>query len=268
MTQTALILAAHGSHADPSVSQQLHDLAHDLRLAAIADRVAISFHQGDPPFSRVLDDTEAERYVVIPFMASEGYYTEEVLPRELRRNRRFADSFIRLTRPVGVHIGLVELAKQRVRVLEAMLRGCAHSEGLAGDANPAAVLVVGHGTPRNPKSRISTIELAQVLSEVHGNVDCAFLDDQPTVEEKIEELAHRHVLVIPMFMSNGPHTVVDLPRRLGLAPSQSASPPLVGRVGSRMVVCDSALGAQPEVVAILKEMSRAAFADCGRDGIP
>ena len=111
--RTAVVLAAHGSRHDPAANARVERQAAALAKSGAADGVVAAFHQGSPGFAEVLDELAAERVLVVPFFTSEGYYTEDVLPRSLRRNRRYPDLRIRQTRPIGVHHGIVEIAARR-----------------------------------------------------------------------------------------------------------------------------------------------------------
>ena len=82
----SLVLAAHGSNAQPLVNARIRELAETLESNGRFTRVLAAFHQGAPHFSKVLDQLPAGRTVVVPLMTSAGYYCDKVLPRELRRN--------------------------------------------------------------------------------------------------------------------------------------------------------------------------------------
>jgi sirohydrochlorin ferrochelatase len=117
MSRRALILAAHGSFADPTVNLRLCKFAELLRRRVTFDAVAVAFQQGTPTFACVLDTVDADEYVVVPVMTSEGHYGEEVLPHELRKNRRFSAERVRQTRPIGTHPGMIDLVARRVYAL-------------------------------------------------------------------------------------------------------------------------------------------------------
>lgn len=247
MSKTALILAAHGSRDDRAVNEMLRDYARQLASLGLCQETTVAFHHGRPHFHEVLDRLGADEIVVVPVMTSEGYYAEEVLPRELSRARRFRDVRLRITRPVGTHPGMVTLAADRVREL---------LSGQALDPVDTTLALIGHGTERNARSRSSTIDLARSLEALGlcHEVLVAFLDEEPLIETILERATRTNVLVIPFLISAGPHSVYDTPRRLGMNLEPGATPPLVQRLGERLVICDAAIGLHPGILPLIAEL--------------
>ena len=168
----------------------------------------MGFHQGEPGFTAALDQTTAERVLVLPLFTSAGYYTEQVLPAALARSRRYRQVQLRQAPPIGVHPAIATLVAARLRTVAA-----AERLNLA----ETSVLLAGHGTPRNPKSRLATFRLAETLMS-RGDADevvCGFLDDEPSIETAIAGVGNGDVLVIPFLIGGGSHALEDLPRRLG-----------------------------------------------------
>ena len=250
MTRIALVLAAHGSNAEPSVNERIRKIAASLRLTEPFDEVAVAFHQGEPRFAEVLDQLEATDVTVVPVMASSGYYANTVLPRELSKNRRYANLILRQTEPIGCHPGVAALAIQRARAL-------LDTFDLPSDATSLAL--IGHGSPRHAQSRDSTFGLQNTIraAGIFREIVCAFLDDEPPVETVLSRCSMPNVLIIPFLIGQGPHAVADIPRRLGLRPAPDASLPLAVRVADRTVVCDTAVGTDPELINLIRELARA-----------
>jgi len=231
---------------DPTINAQLNEYVTRIDRLGLFDHVAKAFHRGEPTFATVLDQLDAGEVTVVPVMTSDGYYCDMVLPRELAKNRRFARVRLRQTPPVGAHAGAIALVERRARrlILDHNL-----------EAEDVCVAVVGHGTPRHPRSRLATVRLAEALQrmEMCGEVIYAFLDETPVVETILGRATQAVVIVIPFLISSGPHATVDIPARLGLQ-----TPPLHGRVGDRFVVCDAAIGTHPEMVDIIIDLATAA----------
>jgi sirohydrochlorin cobaltochelatase len=181
-------------------------------------------------------------------MTSDGYYCDVVLPQELPKNRRFAQVRLRQTPPVGAHPSMMSFVERRVRVL---LR----EYGLEPDG--VCVAIVGHGTPRHPRSRSTTVRLAEGLQglELCREVLHAFLGEAPSVESIVDRATADAVIVIPFLISGGPHATVDIPSRLGLQTPPGATPPFHGRVEDRLVVCDAAVGTHPEIVDMIVDLA-------------
>lgn len=206
--RTGILLAAHGARRDPSANARVRELAVALAARGVADEVVVGFHQGEPGFTAALDELTAERVLVLPLFTSEGYYTEQVLPKALARSARCEELTLRQAAPIGVHPKLAALVAARIRDVAA-------AERL--DGAETSVLLVGHGTPRNPKSRLATSRLAEALISrgAAEDVVCGFLDDEPSIETAIARVRNREVIVVPFLIGGGGHALEDLPRRLG-----------------------------------------------------
>jgi uroporphyrin-III C-methyltransferase len=232
----ALVLAAHGSRREPEANALVRRLAESLRGRRVFDEVAVAFHQGEPGFDSVLDEVGADEITVVPLLTSAGHYNDVVLPEGLARNRRHAEVRLRQTPPVGTHSGIAPLVARRVTEL---LR-----ESVVG-REAVSLLIVGHGTPRHPESRASTLLLAETLRRrrVAGEVGVGFLDDDPTVEQALSQARHRTVIVVPFLIGGGSHTLEDLPR-------------LVASREDVRVVVDHAVGAYAGLDEIVLDLAR------------
>ncbi len=239
MSGRALILAAHGSRRDPAANALVRRLAESLRRQRLFDAVAVAFHHGEPAFDAVLDELAADEATVVPFFTSAGHYTEVVLPEALARNHRYADVRLRQTPPVGTHPGVAPLVARRVTEL-LRERGA--------ERNDAALLLVGHGTPRHPRSREATAQLADMLRRrrVAGQVVAAFLDDEPAVDTVMRQLRQQTVLVVPFLIGGSGHALEDVPRLVGLHEAEAG----------RRVLVDMAVGSYPGLEEIVVDLAR------------
>jgi uroporphyrin-III C-methyltransferase len=240
----ALVLAAHGSRREPAANALVRRLAESLRARRLFDEVAVAFHQGEPGFDAVLDELTADEVTVVPFLTSAGYYSEVVLPEALARNRRFTRIRLRQTPPVGTHPGVAPLVARRVTEL---LRD------QQAEREAVGLVLVGHGTPRHPQSRLATEQLAETLRRrrAAGQVVAAFIDEDPGVERAVASLGGRTVLVVPFLIGGGTHAVEDLPRLAGLAEGDSA-----GQVGGRHLVIDHPVGSYAGLDEIVLDLAR------------
>ncbi len=236
MSGRALVLAAHGSRRDPSANANVRRLAESLRGRRIFDEVAAAFHQGEPGFDGVLDELRADEVTIVPVLTSAGHYCDVVLPEALARNRRHAGLRLRLTPPVGTHAGIAPLVARRVTEL---LR-----ENMLG-REAVSLALVGHGTPRHPESRASTVQLAETLRRrrVAGEVLAGFLDDEPTIEEILGRAAAATIVVVPFLIGGGTHALDDLPRLAGTKPG-------------RRILIDRPVGEYPGLDEIILDLAR------------
>lgn len=249
MNRRGLVIAAHGSNHEPAVNEFVRSVARDAGGALGFAEFAAAFHQGEPNFASVIDELSTDEILVVPLMTSEGYYSREILPRELRRNRRFAECRVHITPPVGTHEGMVELAFREANAI-------AVNAGL----NPAALslVMVGHGTPRNVKSRAATERLVKRLADrgAFGEVLAVFLDEDPRVESVPARARQADILVMPFLIGGGPHALQDIPERLRIEDSKQAGEWIQGRIGERRVICARPIGASRGMMDIVMEMAR------------
>ena len=262
MSRTALVLAAHGSHHAARVNASIRDHADALAAEGLFDEVLVAFHQGEPGFSQVLDLTSATQVVVVPVMTSEGYYCDEVLPKELAKNARVTNSGmatpraerpagkpvpqrlivpprVTFTRPVGTHPRLALVVSERIKAW------CA-DRGLRSD--DVSVLLVGHGTKRNSRSRWATEQLAADVRRFGscGEILFAFLDEAPLIDSIRTQIGKPHVMVIPFMIGGGPHALEDIPRRMGVREGNS-------------VFVDAPIGERPEIRSLIRDLALAAL---------
>lgn len=246
---TALVLAAHGSNTDTAVHELVNGYVDRVaHLLPEIGEVAAAFHLGEPSFSTVLDQLRAQHVTVVPLMTSCGYFCETVLPKALARNRRYPDVHLEITDPVGTHIRMADLASQRVadRIVEQKF-----------DPAKTAVIIVGHGTPRSSRSRLSTKQLADILRTLHPSceVSHAFLDCEPLIEDVFAATKQPCVVIEPFLIADGPHASQDIPRRLGMVALDAPSLPMTQRVGNHTVVCDSAMGTDPGMLDLIADLA-------------
>ena len=248
---SALVLATHGSRREPAVNRGIGTLAKQLAVSTSFDEVLVAFHQGTPHFSEVLDRTEADNIVIVPVMTSNGYYCTDVLPRELAKNRRYAEVRLHLTAPLGTEPRLSILVAQRVR--EMLTR-------YEISPDDATVVIVGHGTPRHPASRNATLHLATELTDLHlaAEILTGFLDDEPPVDDVVRRASHDSILIVPFLIADGRHAAEDVPVRVGMDAATIQRVPHAAIVAGRKVICDMPVGAYDGIVDILAIMAEEA----------
>lgn len=276
MSRRALILAAHGSRAMPSTNRLVRECSDRFRGMGLFDEVTAAFHRGEPVFADVLDHLSADEVTVVPLMSSEGYFSQIVLPRELKRNARYAEVCVHQTRPVGIHPGIVPLLARRVRnrMEEHNLQpGC------------TTLAIVGHGSGRHGRSRVATIRLVDALRRLDlcRQVLPAFLDEDPGVTTIHDRATQANIVVVPFLISRGPHATQDIPEAVGLTasvddpvecsrlyeyacvsagrhgqastPTCAGVPHNAGRVGGRFIVCDAPVGTDPGISEIVADLA-------------
>ena len=119
-----------------------------------------------------------------------------------------------------------------------------------------SLLVVGHGSGKNPCSKQS---LLGHLQEVRNNTDFAqvadlWLEELPLVSSWKEVATQRHIIVIPYLLNDGQHGGWDIPAELGLSLDQQ----IHGQthdVESHQIRLTPALGTSPRFAEVISQLA-------------
>ena len=267
----ALVLVGHGAadHAESVTTVRQH--AAELRRRAIFHEVVEAFWKAEPRLVGVWARVTAARAFVVPMFVSDGYFTEEAIPAALGlvgRNQRagaqeLGGRSIHYCHPVGTHDRMTD-------VILARAAGVVSQHPFPCVPKPAdtALIVAGHGTERNRNSRKSVERQAALIRalKLYAEVHAVFLEEAPRLGEVYALATARNVVVVPCFMSDGPHVVTDIPVLLGelevvvKARRQQGLPtwrnPTERR--GRRVWYSSSVGPEPSLVEVILERVREA----------
>lgn len=243
---STLVLAGHGSHVSPASSDPLFAHADRLGDASAFEEVLVAVWQGEPHLRTALRRARADRVTVVPVMMAGGYFTDQVFPRELRLTGcepvDVAKS-VRYTDPVGSHPALADVIVRRAEsALDATVS--------PGDVGLA---LVGHGTPRHEASGVSTRDHAQRLRDRDRfeEVRPYYLDQDPRVDGLTAQMATDDIVVVPLFVADGPHTREDIPRAIGL-PTDPAGPT---DIDGHRVWYTGAIGTDPTLATVIQDLA-------------
>ncbi|MEF8871066.1 MAG: CbiX/SirB N-terminal domain-containing protein [Haloarculaceae archaeon] len=274
----ALVIAAHGSHLNPGSSEPAFDHADRIREAGVFDEVRETFWKEEPSFREVLRTVDAEEVYVVPLFISEGYFTEEVIPRELRLDEwdpslwhsdgtsaihamltaSDVEKTIHYCGPVGTHDAMSDVIVRR-------------TESVTGDADVGpgfGLAVVGHGTKRNENS-------AKAI-EYHANrirnrsrfdeVRALFMDEPPEIDGVTDHFDTADIVVVPLFVADGYHTDEDIPEDMGLTDDASEGWATPATVDGHRIWYSGAVGTEPLLADVILERAFDAGARRGADG--
>ncbi len=253
----ALIIIGHGSHLNAESSAPVYAHAAAIRATGAFHEVRECFWKEEPSLREVFDLTEAEDVYVVPLFISKGYFTEEVIPRELGLDgpapsvTRKLGRTIHYAKPVGTHPSMASM----------ILRRAEESAGLTdAQAREAGLIIIGHGTERNSNSAEVIYRVSREADEagVFGHVRTGFLDQAPDVGEVLGEMEERTVVLVPFFVAEGWHTQETIPDDLGL--NRPAVSP-VTELDGRTVYYAAPVGTFPEIAQIVLQRAREAGAD-------
>jgi len=221
-SDAALVLVGHGSTLNAESSAPTYQHADELRRRKIFAQVVECFWKLEPPICGVLRGVFAPRVFVVPVFISEGYFTEEVIPRELGLCGRDERNYSRVQQrgaqtihycgPVGTHDSMTAVLLARAR--EVVER---HPFPRAPRPADTSLFIAGHGTGNNENSR-AAIERQVALIRARGEyaaVHAVFMEEASRIGECYALAPTNSIVMVPFFISDGLHSYEDIPVLLG-----------------------------------------------------
>jgi sirohydrochlorin cobaltochelatase len=220
----ALVLVGHGSTLNAESSAPTYQHADELRRRGVFGQVLECFWKLEPAICAVLRGVYMPRVFVVPLFISEGYFTEEVIPRELglgtpddsakpfSRTQRRGEQTVYYCGPVGTHPRMTDVLCARARDVVA-----AHPFPRAPRPADVSLFIAGHGTSNNENSRKAIEAQVELIRarQIYASVHAVFMEEEPRIEE-CYALAHtRNIVMVPFFISDGLHSYEDIPVMLG-----------------------------------------------------
>jgi sirohydrochlorin cobaltochelatase len=207
----ALVIVGHGSHLNEDSSLPVYEHASRIREAGEFDEVVECFWKEEPSMRHVLDTIESEDVYVVPAFISEGYFTQQVIPRELGLEgpvSRKDERTVRYAGPLGTFEGMPDVILERT---EDLMRGREVS-------GRTALVLLGHGTDLNKNSGgVIYLNAGRIRERgVYDLVEVGFLDQAPEIGGVVDGVEAENVILIPLFISEGWHTRETIPEDLGL----------------------------------------------------
>lgn len=228
---TSLILAGHGSLVCPHAGKPLHQHADRLRARGEFGQVLVGFWKQEPSLPATLRAAALPSVIVVPFLFSEGYFSEQVFPREfgLLPADAPAPGFpatliprqrpLHYTKPAGTHPAVAALiAEIALHDLHPPDSTGQHPVPRPPPASDVTLVIAAHGSSLHPGSRTAAETHALHLRQLgrFRDVQTAYLEEAPYIREAPAQAATEHMVVVPFFASDGPHSRSDLPSELGL----------------------------------------------------
>jgi sirohydrochlorin cobaltochelatase len=240
----ALVIVGHGSHLNEDSSLPVYEHAQRIRGTGEFDEVVESFWKEEPSMRHVLDTVESNEIYVVPAFISEGYFTQQVIPRELGLEgpvTRRGSKTVRYAGPLGTFEGMPDVILERVGDL---MRGRKTS-------GRTALVLLGHGTDLNKNSGGVIYMNARRIRKrgLYDLVEVGFLDQEPEIGAVVEGVAARNVILIPVFIAEGWHTRETIPEDLGLTGE-------VTLLGDKTVFYGAPVGTHPSMANLIAARAR------------
>ncbi len=220
-SNSTLILIGHGSTKNRDSRRAVERHGAELRRRGLFGHVLECYYK-EPPFLReTWDRIPTDESFAIPVFMSEGYFTGEIIPRELglardpggaapvgRRGRRL----LRYGRPVGTHPSMNGIV---LALAEGVVRQ--YPGPPAPRLEETALVIAGHGTRKTERSRevidrqVATIRQLSRYAEVHA----AFMEEELRIGDCYTFVQAPNLVMVPFFVSDGMHVQEDIPVLLG-----------------------------------------------------
>lgn len=209
--EAALLIVGHGSTENPDSSTPYFDHAAEIRKRGLFAEVHCCFWKEEPSMREALYMIDAEEVYIVPDFISEGYFTQDVIPRELELTgptTKVHGKTLHYCDPVGIHPSMTSLILQR-------------TEEVAPEVPPeeSTLFIVGHGTGLNKNSTKAIrdqVELIQTLPENRfASVQDTYMEEAPLISEWDQLAETPNVIVVPFFIADGLHSYQDIPVMLG-----------------------------------------------------
>ncbi len=240
----ALVIVGHGSHLNEDSSLPVYEHAERIRQTGEYDEVVECFWKEEPSMRHVLDMVESDDVYVVPAFISEGYFTQQVIPRELGLAGPIThkgDKTIRYAGPLGTYEGMADVILERT---DDLMRGKETS-------GRTALVLLGHGTDLNKNSSGVIYWNAGRIRErgVYDLVEVGFLDQEPEIGEVVTSVEAENVILIPVFIAEGWHTRETIPEDLGLSGE-------VTEREDRTIFYGAPVGPHPSMAALISARAR------------
>src|SRR5215217_79016 len=141
----ALVIVGHGSHLNEDSSLPVYEHAGRIRETGEFDEVVECFWKEEPSMRHVLDTVESEEVYVVPVFISEGYFTQQVIPRELGLEgtvTRNGGKTVTFAAHLGAFNWMADFIVERTNALRRGREVSGHT----------ALVLVGHATDLNKNS--------------------------------------------------------------------------------------------------------------------
>ena len=271
----SLVIVAHGSHLNPDSATPTHTHADTIRATGAFDEVRTGFWKEQPSLREVLRTTHGDDIYVVPLFISEGYFTERVIPRELRLEgwepelwnsdgisadtatlvAGDIDTEVHYCGPVGTHEAMTDVLVRR-------------AESVTGDpevGNGFGFAVVGHGTERNENSAKAIEYHTERLRETgrFDEVKALFMDEEPEIDDVTDHFDSEDIIVVPLFIADGFHTQEDIPEDMGLTDDYRNGYDVPSEVDGHRIWYGGAVGTEELTADVVLERAADAGADIG-----
>src|SRR5450432_2581595 len=115
-----LVVLGHGTVLNADSAAPVYQHAAELRRRKIFADVRAAFWKQEPQIKKVLAETSAPRVFIVPLFISEGYFSTEIIPKELGFDSvpstlKSQQSTVYYCQPVGSHDSMTRVLLARAK---------------------------------------------------------------------------------------------------------------------------------------------------------
>ncbi|CAN5690588.1 CbiX/SirB N-terminal domain-containing protein [soil metagenome] len=240
----ALVIVGHGSHLNEDSSLPVYEHAEHIRRTGDYDEVVECFWKEEPSMRHVLDTVESDEVYIVPAFISEGYFTQQVIPREFGLDGPLTEKgskTVHYAGPLGTFEKMADVILERT---EDLMR----DKEVSGSR---ALVLLGHGTAMNKNSSgVIYLNAGRIRERgLYDKVVEAFLDQDPEVGEVVGSVEAENVILIPVFVAEGWHTRETIPEDLRLTGE-------VTRREDRTIFYGAPVGTHPSMANLIAARAR------------
>lgn len=222
LSDAALVIVGHGSTVNADSAAPVYQHVEALRQRRIFAHVEPGLWKVEPLVDAVVTEISTPRVFIVPLLISEGYFSEEAIPEKLGFRQKGEAGFNRVQkrgaqtlyycRPIGSHESMTNVLLARAKEIVEKF-----PFPRAPKPKETSLFIAGHGTTANDNSRKSIERQVQLISalNVYNDVHALFIEEDPRIADCYKLAAKKNVIVVPFFISDGMHTVEDIPEMLG-----------------------------------------------------
>jgi sirohydrochlorin cobaltochelatase len=268
-SDAVLVVLGHGTTLNDQSAAPVFQHAAELRRRKIFREVREAFWKQEPHIKGVLAEISAQRVFIVPFFISDGYFSTEIIPKEL--GFHFPDNLSLVTdssslfycRPVGSHDLMTKVILSRA---DEVVKKFPFPR--APRPADTTLLIAGQGTGRNPSSRKAVERQVELIraQNLYAEVGAVFMEEAPFIKGCYEAVKTKNIVVVPFFISDGLHAIEDIPVLLG-EPERIVKERLAAGLptwrnpterGEKLIWYSPSVGAEPLLADVILERVREA----------
>jgi sirohydrochlorin cobaltochelatase len=216
-SDSVLVVLGHGTTLNDQSAAPMFQHAAELRRRKLFLAVREAFWKQEPQVKKVLAEISAPRVFIVPLFISEGYFSTEIIPKELGfpavpSTLNAQRSTLFYCRPVGSHASMTQVILARANEVIKQF-----PFPRAPKPAETTLFIAGHGTGRNANSRKAVEQQVEIIraQNSYAAVHAVFMEESPFIKDCHEIAQTKNCVVVPFFISDGLHAVEDIPVLLG-----------------------------------------------------